>query len=529
MNWSPGLALRKRIFTQEEVAAAVRANREQQTLWRWVMLGTTSTREYARSQLVVVQVAYVLGVALIYLAETITPTIERTLLHVWLGESIANLVVRMALFSRLMSLADPAQATRPLWRMVPPFNALVVGCHWAWTASISVGPSLTATTVTTLLVFLLMSISAMTIAPASPLAAGLYLLFLWVPMSFALMHSNWVGSNMVVVLLIGIVAVLSVGLWLTVGPAWRYLNKSDQVELLIGELHQRNAELEELRADAAAELRTRSQFFTGASHDFKQRLHAMKLLAHAAREGEPNVPSPSQTKLGAAMEDLERYISDVLEFARLENRALKPTLRGTALQDVFQAVAVQFEEIAATRGVDLKFRTTSAHLDTDEAMLLRILENLVSNAIKFTRQRVVVAARPHQGGWSIEVWDQGPGIEPGAENVIFEAFYQSKVYVDHRQEGVGLGLAIVRRLADCLGYSVRVQSTAGKGSVLKVVIPAKSSERITSHDHRNEAGETPGRGEQRSRSSELERKDLGGDVRTSIRPPTLDPRISVSE
>lgn len=486
MRWADSITVHKRDFTRAEIVDAIRANREQRSLWRWVMLGTLSTHEYARSQLFVIQSAYVLSISLIFLAETLAPTIDRTLLNIWFAEGIANLVFRLALFAKLMNQPDPSIASKPLWRMVPPFNAFVVGCHWAWTAWIFVGPTLSATTVTTLVVFILMSISTMTIAPASPLAAAVYLLFLWVPMSVALLQADWVGSNMVVVMLVGIVAVLSVGLWLTVGPVWRYLAKSDEVELLVEELRGKNVELEELRAIAAAELKERSQFFSGASHDFKQRLHAMKLLAHAAREAARTVVAPTLDRLGAAVDELERYVSDVLEFARLESRALTPVWRDVVLQDLFQSLAVDFEDVAAERGVDLRFRTTEARIITDEAMLLRVLQNLVSNAIKFTRRRVLVAVRPHGGGWSIEVWDQGQGIEPGSEERIFEAFYQSTVYVDQQQEGVGLGLAIVRRLADCLGYAVQVRSAQGKGSVMKVLIPSGASKGVQQDDTANE-------------------------------------------
>ncbi len=178
MRWADSITIQKRAFSREEIVSAIKANRQQRNLWRWVMLGTLSTHEYARSQLVVIQSAYVLGIALIFLAETVAPTIDRTLLNIWLAEGIANLVFRMSLFAKLMNQPDPSVASKPLWRMVPPFNAFVVGCHWAWTAWIFVGPTLTATTVTTLVVFILMSISTMTIAPASPLAAAVYLLFL---------------------------------------------------------------------------------------------------------------------------------------------------------------------------------------------------------------------------------------------------------------------------------------------------------------------------------------------------------------
>jgi signal transduction histidine kinase len=101
------------------------------------------------------------------------------------------------------------------------------------------------------------------------------------------------------------------------------------------------------------------------------------------------------------------------------------------------------------------------------------LENLIGNAVKFTRGGVLVAARRRAGSWCIEVWDQGPGIPEGSLNQIFAAFYQERAYADPQQVGVGLGLAIVKRFADGLKYALEVHSREGRGSVFKVSLPPR--------------------------------------------------------
>jgi signal transduction histidine kinase len=143
---------------------------------------------------------------------------------------------------------------------------------------------------------------------------------------------------------------------------------------------------------------------------------------------------------------------------------------------VFQKLELQFEGVAEARNVDLRFRATIACVESDEICLVRILENLISNAIQFTRDRVLVCARPRSDGWSIEVWDRGPGIPIGSEEAIFETFYQHSPYADPKREGVGLGLSIVRKLAKSLSYSVVVRSRKERGSVFKVIVPAKSQQ-----------------------------------------------------
>ena len=108
---------------------------------------------------------------------------------------------------------------------------------------------------------------------------------------------------------------------------------------------------------------------------------------------------------------------------------------------------------------------------TDAPTLQRILDNLVSNAIKFSSGRVLVGARRRNGGIAIEVWDQGLGIPSEALPHIFKPFYQTSVALKG-QEGVGLGLAVVKRLADGLEYKLTVRSQLGQGTVVNVLVPA---------------------------------------------------------
>jgi signal transduction histidine kinase len=140
---------------------------------------------------------------------------------------------------------------------------------------------------------------------------------------------------------------------------------------------------------------------------------------------------------------------------------------------VLQRLLVHFESMAEGRQVELRIRPTTAVLYTDERLLQRMLENLLANAIKFTRGGVVVAARRRGDSYSIEVWDQGPGIPPQARDSIFTAFYQANVYEDSERVGFGLGLAIVKRLAERLDCQIELESRVGRGSVFKVMLPAQ--------------------------------------------------------
>jgi signal transduction histidine kinase len=256
----------------------------------------------------------------------------------------------------------------------------------------------------------------------------------------------------------------------------RYVQAADDIEALITQLRDKNDELQRLRSEASQQLQERSQFFSSASHDFGQRLHAMKLLTHSAMVGTQEGRKRSLAFLSRAVEDLESYVRDVLEFARIESRVVAPNYSRFHLQDVFQRLALQFESVAENRQITLRFRTTPAEIETDEGVLMRVLENIIGNAIKFTQAGVLVAARRRANSWCIEVWDQGPGMPAASLDAIFASFYQEHVYADRQRIGVGLGLAIVKRFADGLHYTLEVRSRVGRGSVFKVLLPLRSAE-----------------------------------------------------
>ena len=217
-----------------------------------------------------------------------------------------------------------------------------------------------------------------------------------------------------------------------------------------------------------------SAFFSRAQHEVRQRLHIMRLLAHSTLSSlEPQARAHAPlAQLSAVADDLEFCISGVLDFARLDHPALQPHQPRVELQDLFQQLDVHFEDRAAAAGVALRLRTTGLTLLTDAALLIRILDSLVSNAVKFARDRVLVTARRRGEAWAIEVWDNGPGIHPGTEQAIFQAFYQDRLVGGSKTpQGLGLGLAIARRLADRLGYRLHMRSVPGKGCVMRVLVP----------------------------------------------------------
>ncbi|MES2886676.1 MAG: HAMP domain-containing sensor histidine kinase [Pseudomonadota bacterium] len=219
------------------------------------------------------------------------------------------------------------------------------------------------------------------------------------------------------------------------------------------------------------QLRTKNQFFNEASHDFRQRLHGMQLLINTAQRTPLHNAPAIVSKVKAATADLQRYLDNFLELTRLEAVVVRPVFNPVVLQDVFQRLELQFEEAASHRQVDLKFRYTRASVHSDERILLRLLENLISNAIKFARGRVLVAARPRLGRLEIWVMDDGEGMPELPQLGLFEAFVQGSnaKRVGTSDHGFGLGLSIVMRAASLLSARVQVRTQGGRGSTVKVV------------------------------------------------------------
>ena len=394
-------------------------------------------------------------------------------MSLWLVESVASFVVRWLMCAYVARASPVAVAKKPMLRLLPLFAIVLAALHWSWTATIFIGNALDMTTLVVLLAFVMLSVAIIGIAPASPAICIVYLVPLWLVTSYMLLHTEWVSAGTFMVLLAALAGVLWSAFYIVVSGVRRYLVRGDEVDLLVAELRDRNAEVEGLRAAAARNFATRSEFFASASHDFRQRVHAMKLLAQSGLADAAQAARSPLGRLATVVEDLETYMTDVLEFARLESTSLTPDRVTVPLHQVFQRINVQFEDIASARRVDLRVRATPLSLRSDSAMLGRILENLVSNAIKFTRGRVLLAARKQGDGMCIEVRDLGAGIPPDCVDRVFEAFYPGQDTLEDAREGVGLGLAIVKRFADALGYRIQVVSSPGRGTLMRVIVPAQ--------------------------------------------------------
>jgi signal transduction histidine kinase len=432
---------------------------------------TQGHRKMAKLTFQLTQGTVAIAVPMLMLVEWNETAVSHRLLLLWCGVAAALFVFRWYALRPVFSKA-PAVVAATRLRIVLVLMVLSGAAFWAATTFLFMGRDLRLSGVFLIVTYLALTISMTAMAPSSPIAAIIYVPTLWISMFIRLAQMPDVSWRFLLPLAVLIGVCLLVTLFIVLQVNW-HLDRADRVDLLTANLLGSNGELENVRTKLAATIRRRSTFFAATNHDFRQRLHALKVLS-AISLSDKSLSANSLRALrmlSEQIQNLDLYLTDILDFARIEVMEPKPELRECSLMEILQDVNLHFEALAQSRGVDLRVRLTRVTLATDPAMLQRIVENLVSNALKFTRSAVLVSARAWREGLRIEVWDQGPGIPAEALDSIFEAFRQREDDKPIENHGVGLGLAVVKRFAEALGYEVSVRSTPGHGSVFRIAIP----------------------------------------------------------
>ncbi|HZW76090.1 MAG TPA: hybrid sensor histidine kinase/response regulator, partial [Caldimonas sp.] len=226
----------------------------------------------------------------------------------------------------------------------------------------------------------------------------------------------------------------------------------------------------ELTAQASRE---KSQFLASASHDLRQPLHALSFFgATLERRMAGSIDQPLIYNMMRSIEALDKSFGAILDISKLDAGAVEPHVQSFPIRDVFRRLQMGFAGQAEEAGLQLRFRAAGKVVTSDPQLLERIVGNLVQNGLRYCRPGggVLVAARRRHGGVSVEVWDSGIGIAGSELPKIFDEFYQVANPQRDRSKGLGMGLAIVKRLSALLGHELTVRSRPGAGSVFRVWI-----------------------------------------------------------
>ncbi len=236
---------------------------------------------------------------------------------------------------------------------------------------------------------------------------------------------------------------------------------------------QRARESQALRQEYEAALRRdddKSHFLAIASHDLRQPVHALGLFAATLHKRLADSAERALARdLLRSVDALERSFNAMLDISRLDCGAVSPRAQTFPLRDVFRRLHMQYGGQAELAGLVLRFSPGCKSVTSDPQLLERIVGNLVQNALRYTSSGgVVVVARSTSTHVNIEVWDSGPGISEQELPRIFQEFYQVGRSRRDRSQGLGMGLAIVKRLAALLGHRLEVVSEPGRGTMFRL-------------------------------------------------------------
>jgi signal transduction histidine kinase len=216
----------------------------------------------------------------------------------------------------------------------------------------------------------------------------------------------------------------------------------------------------------------KTRFLAAASHDVLQPLNAARLYATSLVERQIALPEAKLARnIDASLEAVEEILNVLLDISRLDAGRLEPDITMFALRDVFERLEVEFAPMARAKGLELRIVPTQLWVASDRRLLRRVLQNLVSNAIKYTTEgKVLLGVRRRGKKLSVQVHDTGPGIPKSKRTIVFKEF-QRLEETAHAVRGLGLGLAIVERIGKVLGHDIDLQSVPGKGSMFAVELP----------------------------------------------------------
>ncbi|MBS7545541.1 hybrid sensor histidine kinase/response regulator [Ancylobacter oerskovii] len=214
----------------------------------------------------------------------------------------------------------------------------------------------------------------------------------------------------------------------------------------------------------------KSRFLAQASHDLRQPIHAISLFTACLRDAGLQ-PRELQMvdNIDRSLQSVSRLFKSLLDVSTLDSGKVVPKFEQVRICEVIDDVVRQNSEAAHRKGVLLQAVKCGETVEVDPALLTTILQNIVSNALKYAPEgNVLIGCRRRNGKLSLEVYDQGPGIAEEHRSRIFEEFYRVRERGDKDIDGVGLGLPIVKRLAQLMGLEVELRSEVGRGTCVAV-------------------------------------------------------------
>lgn len=231
--------------------------------------------------------------------------------------------------------------------------------------------------------------------------------------------------------------------------------------------------LEAAKATAERLNRAKSYFLAQASHDLRQPMQALAIFIDTLLDENLTKEQHSIVrKIHASAENLRNLLDNLLDISKLEAGGIEAQNFVFNIGGLLSNILQEYKDVATKRHISLKFVPCQYMVDSDSILLERIIRNFLSNAFKYTKDKILVGCRRVGDKLRILVIDNGVGINAEETKLIFDEFYQSTNIHGNKKNGSGLGLTIVRKIADILGAKVGVESRPGHGSCFYLELDA---------------------------------------------------------
>ncbi|KIP99648.1 MULTISPECIES: hybrid sensor histidine kinase/response regulator [Pseudomonas] len=376
---------------------------------------------------------------------------------------IAPIITSYALLLHQLSIIESWLALQVLWLMTACFVVSLV----LWVDIRRRPGNRPARRVLTMLIDY-GCLTAMIAAGGAPMLP-IYAVLLWVTVGYGLRYKSGY------LLLATIMAMLSLLMTAGISTYWQsqpYLIVTLMLTTLmvpayIHTLIKRSRRATE--AEQAANL-AKSQFLAQASHDLRQPIHSISLFTACLRDGSLDTEQKRLVEnIDKSLHSVARLFRSILDIYSLDSGKVAPQMETLPLHKLLEHLIQQNTEAARWAGVDVRLHCPPIYVRADHALLTTMLQNLLSNALKYASGKpVLIGCRRKGTGLSIELYDKGRGIAEAHLDNIFEEFYRVRQARDSDVEGMGLGLTIVRRLGTLMNLRIRIRSVEGRGTLAAI-------------------------------------------------------------
>jgi signal transduction histidine kinase len=251
--------------------------------------------------------------------------------------------------------------------------------------------------------------------------------------------------------------------------------RTDELHSTLRRLEQSNVDLSAAKESAELANLSKTRFLAAASHDVLQPLNAAHLSISALSEIQTSDEGKKLVRqVERSLETMEDLLRTLLDISKLDAGVIRPDIGDVNLETLFSSLRSDFQPLAELNGLKLKFRQAHASVRSDRTLLRRILQNIISNALRYTRSGGVLVGIRHRGDTvRIDVADTGCGIPEDQRDAVFEEFHRGSISADASlaSGGLGLGLAIVRRIAGALDHPITFSSKVGQGTIFHIDVP----------------------------------------------------------